>query len=200
MSGRRPVGAAGKRVRPAGKGETTVTPTLRAYADRDWEAVLELCLRAFSPGYRSLERSLGTDLDWQACIRRHLRSLTLAGERQHLIVAEVEGAVVGVVHYHVDSEEQSGTIGVSAVHPAHQGRSLAPRMYMHVLGLMRAQGIKYVTAESEGDSAHDPVRRAYEKAGFVAMPIVRYVIDLDAGTSPSLAVRNRRAAGSATLR
>jgi ribosomal protein S18 acetylase RimI-like enzyme len=155
-----------------------VTPTLRPYADGDWEAVLELSLRAFAPGYESLERSLGMRLDWQEGIRRYLRSLTRPGARQRLIVAEADGAVVGVVHYRVDPDEQGGSIGVSAVHPAHQRRGVALQMYLHVLDLMRARGMKYVTAETEGHSARDPVRRAYEKAGFVPVPIVRYYANL----------------------
>jgi ribosomal protein S18 acetylase RimI-like enzyme len=179
--------------RPAAKGRRAATPTLRPYADRDWETVLDLCLRAFAPGYESLERSLGIDLDWQACIRRHLCSLTRPGERQRLIVAEAEGAVVGVVHYHVDPVEQSGSIGVSAVHPAHQGRGVASRMYAHVLDVMRGQGVKYATAETEGDSANDPVRRAYEKAGFLALPVVRYFVDL--ARVPPAPVRSRRGDG-----
>jgi GNAT superfamily N-acetyltransferase len=136
-------------------------------------------------------------LGWQACIRRHLRSLTRPGARQRLIVAEVDGAVVGLVHYRVDAGEQSGSIGVSAVHPAHRGRGVALKMYLHVLELMRARGVKYVTAETEGHSARDPLRRAYEKAGFVALPIVRYVADLGipsrirAGGTP----RRQRTAG-----
>lgn len=171
-----------------------MTPNLRPYADHDWDAILELCLRAFAPGYESLQRSLRARFDWQLSLRQHLRSLTRPAERQRLIVAEAEGAVVGVVHYRVDPEEQSGSIGVSAVHPAHQGRGIASRMYGHVLDSMREQGIEYVTAESEGDSANDPVRRAFENAGFVAMPVVRYVADLGERVPPRTAARGRRGA------
>jgi len=64
------------------------------------------------------------------------------------------------------------------VHPAHQRRGVALQMYQHVLDLMRARGVKHVTAETEGHSARDPLRRAYERAGFVGVPVVRYVADL----------------------
>ena len=170
-----------------------MTPTLRLYADGDWEAVLELSLRAFAPGYESLQRSLGMHLDWRECIRRYLRSLTRPGARQRLLVAEDDGVVVGVVQYLVDPGEQSGSIGVSAVHPAHQRRGVALQMYRHVLDLMRARGMKYVTAETEGHSPRDPVRRAYEKAGFVPVPIVRYYADLGmpSGTTPKGRARPR---------
>jgi len=171
-------------------------PRLRPYAVGDWEAVLELSYRAFAPGYQSLERSLGMHLDWQEGIRRHLRSLTRPGARQRLIVAEADGAVVGFVQYLLDAGEQSGSIGISAVNPAHRRRGVALQMYRHVLDLMRARGMKYATAETDGHSASDPVRRAYEKAGFVPMPIVRYYADLG---RPSRAAREGgpRAAASA---
>lgn len=166
--------------------------TLRPYTDADWQAVLELSLRAFAPGYESLERSLGMHLDWQEGIRRHLRSLTRPGARQRLIVAEADGAVVGVVHYQIDAGGQGGSIGISAVHPAHQRRGVALQMYLHVLDLMRARGMKYVTAETEGRSPRDPVRRAYEKAGFVSMPVVRYYADLGTPSPPIREGRARR--------
>ena len=51
-------------------------------------------------------------------------------------------------------------------------------MYRHVLDEMRAQGARYATAETGGDASHAPARRAYEKAGFVAVPTVHYFMKL----------------------
>jgi GNAT superfamily N-acetyltransferase len=167
------------------------TPLLRPYVDGDWEAVVDLCLLAFAPGCESLERLLGTDLDWRTCIRRHLRSLTQSGERRRLVVAEVGGSVVGVVHYQVDRGTRSGCIGVSAVHPARQGRGIGSLMYRHALDAMWAQGAKYVTAEAAGDPSQAPARRAYEKVGFVAVPTVHYVMG-PGRTRPGAATRPRR--------
>jgi GNAT superfamily N-acetyltransferase len=153
--------------------------TLRRYVDSDWQAVLNLCLLAFAPACESLERLLGTDLDWRTSLRRHLRSLTRPGERSRLVVAEVPGAVVGVVHYQIDRDTQTGNLGLSAVHPARQGEGIGSLMYSHVLDAMRAQGLKYATAETGGDSSHAPARRAYEKVGFVALPMVHHFMGLD---------------------
>ncbi len=150
----------------------------RPYVDGDWEAVLDLCLLAFAPACASLERLVGADLDWRTCITRYLASLTRSGERERLVVAERRGSVVGVVHYQIDRGTQSGSIGVSAVHPARQGKGIASLMYRHVLDAMRAQGATYATAEAGGDSSHAAARRAYEKAGFVAVPTVHYFMKL----------------------
>jgi len=153
-------------------------PRVRPYVDGDWEAVLDLCLRAFAPACEALERRLGTDLGWRTSIRRYLRSLTRPGEGERLVVAELRGSIVGVVHYQVDRETQSGSIGVSAVHPARQGKGVGSLMYRHVLDLMSAQGVKYATADTGADSSHAPARRAYEKIGFVAVPTVHYFMKL----------------------
>jgi ribosomal protein S18 acetylase RimI-like enzyme len=155
-------------------------PKLRPYVDGDWEAVLDLCLLAFAPGCASLERLLGAELDWRTCITSHLAALTRPGERDRLVVAERRGAVVGVVHYEIDHDRQSGSIGLSAVHPARQGKGIASAMYKHVLDTMRAQGARYATAEAGGDPSHAAARRAYEKVGFAAVPTVHYVMELRA--------------------
>jgi len=133
-------------------------PRLRPYVDADWEAVLDLCLVAFAPACESLGRLPQTeslahaDPDWRTSIGRYLRSLTRSGERRRLLVAELRGSLVGVVHHEVDAEMQSGSIGVSAVHPAWQGKGIGSLMYQHVLDAMRAQGLKYATADTEGDA------------------------------------------------
>jgi ribosomal protein S18 acetylase RimI-like enzyme len=151
---------------------------MRPYVDADWRAVLDLCLRAFAPACESLGRLAGADLDWRRSVRRHLRSLTRPGKGGWLVVAELRGSVVGVVNYQVDRETQSGSIGVSAVHPAQQGKGIGSLMYRHVLDLMSAQGVSYATADTGADSSHAPARRAYEKAGFVAVPTVHYFMEL----------------------
>ena len=157
---------------------------MRPYVDDDWKAVLDLCLRAFAPACESLERLQGADLDWRRSIRRQLRSLTRPGEGGQLVVAELRGSIVGVVHYQVDRETQSGSIGVSAVHPARQGKGIGTLMYRHALDAMSAQGAKYATADTGADPSHAPARRAYEKAGFVAVPTIHYFMPLrDSGAA-----------------
>lgn len=165
---------------------------LRPYVHDDWDAVLDICLLAFRPACESLDRSPATGLPapvhpyWRTSIERYLRSLTRSGKSRHLVVAEIRGSIVGVVHYEVDAETHTGSIGVSAVHPARQGKGIGTSMYRHVLDAMRAQGVKYATADTEADASHSPARRAYEKLGFVAVPMVHYFKSLAApGTAGS---------------
>jgi ribosomal protein S18 acetylase RimI-like enzyme len=152
---------------------------VRPYVDGDWQALLDICVLAFTPACESLgrpgTRSLAhADPEWRTSIGSYLLSLTGSGERERLLVAELRGTVVGVVHYEVEANKQCGSIGVSAVHPARQGEGIGTAMYDHVLEAMRAQGVKYVTADTEGDASHAAARRVYEKLGFVSVPMVHY--------------------------
>lgn len=166
-----------------------MTPRIRPYEPSDWEAVLELCLLAFAPGCASLQGIAGTDLEWRACVGGYLRSLTRSREKKNIFVAEVSGTVAGVVHYEVDRVSRCGRIGISAVHPARQGRGVGPALYRHALAAMQAQGLRYATAETGGDPGHARSRRAYEKVGFKAMPVVHYFMGLE---RESPAPRRRR--------
>ena len=155
-------------------------PIIRPYVDDDWESILEICLLAFAPVHESFERLLGTELfalvypDWRASHKEYLCSLTKPGKKERLQIAEEDGSVVGFIYYEVDSEEQTGRIGLNAVHPAHQSRGIGSLMYGHVLDRMRCQQAKYVRVDTGGDRSHAPARRAYEKVGFVPVPVVHY--------------------------
>lgn len=159
-------------------------PVIREYSDADWRAVLEICLLAFTPIHESFERLLGTNLfalvypDWKASNENYLRSLTESGERERTLVAEENGTVVGFIHYQLNCEKRSGEIGLNAVHPAHQGKGIGSLMYSHVLDVMQSQGMNYAKVGTGGDSSHVPARRAYEKVGFVPVPLVNYFRDL----------------------
>jgi len=47
-------------------------------------------------------------------------------------------------------------------------------MNYYVLEQMRAQGMNYAEVSTGGDSLHVPARHAYEKVGFVPLPLFRY--------------------------
>jgi predicted kinase/GNAT superfamily N-acetyltransferase len=155
-------------------------PIIRPYLDSDWDAVLEICILAFTPVHESFERLLGTDLfalvypDWKASNKDYLSSLVNSDERGRFLVAEQDGSAVGFIHYEVDSTKQRGTLGINAVYPAHQSKGIGSLMYGHVLQIMRAQGMKYVRVDTGGDLSHAPARRAYEKARFLPIPVVHY--------------------------
>ena len=147
----------------------------------DWQSVLETCLLAFAPIHESFETLLGKELfrlvypDWKASHEKYLQSLVDTEiERDRLLVAEENRVVVEFIHYEVSPDGQSGEIGLNAVHPAHQRKGVGTLMYDHVLDLMRTAGMKYAQVGTGGDPSHIPARRAYEKLGFVPLPLVQH--------------------------
>jgi GNAT superfamily N-acetyltransferase len=166
-------------------------PIIRNYIDRDWEAVRVVCLLAFTPVHESFERMLGTELfalvypDWRKSQVEYLHSLTGGGKRKRLHVAEENGLVVGFIHFEVEGKEQSGRIGLNAVHPAHQGKGIGALMYSQVLDRMRSQGIKYARVDTGGDASHAPARHAYETLGFIPLPVVHYFKSLVISEPPA---------------
>ena len=153
---------------------------IRAYASRDWHAVRDICIEAFTPIHDGFARALGAELfslvypDWRASNESYLRSLCETDERQRILVAELDGAVVGFIHYEFRRENASGKLGLNAVHPSHQGKSIATQMYARVFELLRAEGIKFAQVGTGGDEAHVPARCAYEKSGFRPIPVVHF--------------------------
>lgn len=91
-----------------------------------------------------------------------------------MLVAEHNGVVVGFIHYEASADGQSGIIGLNAVHPTHQRRGVGSLIYGQVLSVMRTAGMKYAHVDTGGDSSHIPARLAYEKLGFVPLPLVHY--------------------------
>jgi len=152
---------------------------IRSYVDSDWQSVLEICLLAFAPIHESFESLLGSDLfrlvypDWKASHEKYLHLLT-EKEKDRLFVAEENGVIAGFIHYEVSIDKQSGKIGLNAVHPAHQRKGVGTLMYSHVLDIMRTMGMKYAQVGTGGDASHIPARRAYQKLGFVPLPLVQY--------------------------
>ena len=52
------------------------------------------------------------------------------------------------------------------------------RFQLFALARMKESGMKVASLSTGGDPGHAPARRAYEKAGYTAFPIVWYYKDL----------------------
>lgn len=152
---------------------------VRAFAPDDLPRLQEIRRAAFAPVFASFRRIVGD------AIYRHALSNAEAEQAQHLdalcredsgsvmLVADLEGDVVGFVSYVVKREARFGEIGLNAVHPDHAGQGIGTRLYQAALDRMKAQGVKAVEVGTGGDPSHAPARRAYEKAGFAtAIPSV----------------------------
>jgi GNAT superfamily N-acetyltransferase len=129
---------------------------IRQYATSDWEAVLDICIVAFTPIHEGFERALGSELfqlvypDWKASNETYLRSLCESEERERMLVAEFRGRLAGFIHYGLDPSKASGTLGLNAVHPRWQRQGVASLMYERVFQILREKGLKFVQVGTGG--------------------------------------------------
>ena len=59
-------------------------------------------------------------------------------------------------------------------HPEHQNKGLGTELNKFALRKFKECGMKLASLGTGGDEGHAPARRSYEKAGYTALPLVRY--------------------------
>jgi len=89
-------------------------------------------------------------------------------------VAQVGETVAGFIAYAVNSDDQTGEVELLAVHPDYQNHGIGTALNTFVLEKMRESGARLAVVGTGGDPGHAPARRSYEKAGYTALPLVRY--------------------------
>lgn len=153
---------------------------IRPFRGEDMAAVVQLSLLAWAPVFRSFEHVLGAAIyarlypDWAASQRAGVEQVCGDAERYTTLVAEAGGGVVGFIAYTVDQAAQTGEIDLLAVHPEHQNHGIGTQLTLAATAAMKERGVRLVVVATGGDLGHAPARRAYEQAGFTALPLVRY--------------------------
>lgn len=152
---------------------------IRPAGPADEDRVVEIALCAWEPIYAARREIVGAEIfgaihpDWRADKARDVRH-GLSDERGAAFVAERGGQVAGFVTVFVQANEV-GEIGNNAVHPDHQGRGIATRLYERALDWLRESGVQFARVRTGLDDAHAPARRAYDKVGFGrGVPMVTY--------------------------
>ena len=152
---------------------------IRPIEDRDDAAVERINLAAFASVHESFAGLLGPTLnalvypDWETNQHQELLESTVE-ETSSLWVAEHDGVLVGFVAVDLDPLTKVGELSHIAVHPDRQGQGIGTAMNHFALDIMRGAGMMLATVATGGDASHGAARRSYEKAGFVALPLVRY--------------------------
>lgn len=155
-------------------------PIVRAFEERDQDAVTALSLRAWAPVFASLETVLGESgiyaqmhPDWHADQQRSVQAACTA-KGMHVWVAELDTVVTGFIAARLDHQENMGEIYMIAVDPAHQRKGIGSLLTSHALHWFKDNGMSLAMVETGGDPGHAPARRTYEQAGFVHLQIARY--------------------------
>jgi ribosomal protein S18 acetylase RimI-like enzyme len=155
---------------------------IRSFVDGDIKQIVELSLLAWAPVFESFEKVLGPRVfpilypDWRKSQKEGVEGACRATDKYHTLVAQVDGRVVGFLSYELKGE--TGEVVLLAVHPEYQRRGIATQLNVAGLAEMKAAGMKMAVVETGGEDGHAAARRAYDKAGYTGLPLVRYFKDL----------------------
>ena len=153
---------------------------IRPVRENDIEDLVQVSLLAWSPVFSSFEQILGHKIytliwpDWRAGQREAVETVCRGREKPPVLVAELDGKAVGFLAYELNLQEGVGDVVLLAVHPDHQNRGIGTDLNNAALVKMVEGGMKMARVETGGDPSHAAARRCYEKAGYTALPIVRY--------------------------
>ncbi len=156
---------------------------IRPVCDQDVKALVQLSLLAWEPVFSSFEQILGPEIyaiiypDWKTSQRKAVETVCKDGEKTIIWVAELDKRVVGFVAFELHNDK-TGEVQLLAVHPDCQDRGIGTELNNLALKEMRASGMKMAVVGTGGDPSHAPARRSYQKAGYTALPLVRYYKDL----------------------
>jgi ribosomal protein S18 acetylase RimI-like enzyme len=156
---------------------------IRPVRDTDVADLVQLSLLAWEPVFPSFEQILGQAIytliwpDWRAGQKEAVETVCRDGEETTVWVAELDSLVVGFVAYRLH-EDKTGEVQLLAVHPEYQNLGIGTELNRLALKKMKESGMKMARVETGGDPSHAPARRSYEKAGYTALPLVRYFQDL----------------------
>ena len=157
---------------------------IRPFNNSDLNDIVQLSLLAWEPVFTAWEQILGPKLypiaiypDWRKSQKEVVEKIC-SDEKITTWVAEVAGKVVGFVAYELDDNNKIGEIQLLAVHPDYQNDGIGTELNTFALQKLKDGGMKLAVVGTGGDEGHAPARRSYEKAGYTALPLVRYYKDL----------------------
>ncbi len=143
--------------------------TFRLATEADLEPIVAIAIAEYSAIYDSICDQLGEEL-FDICIgdpkvaRREQAVYNISTNTCY--VSEMNGQIVGFIHYMYDEKKRVGMISNNAVSSQYRGHGIGGKQYQFVFDKLRALGALAVSVTTGLDDAHAPARRAYEKAGF----------------------------------
>lgn len=153
---------------------------IRPFRIDEIEAVVALSLSAWAPVFESFEQILGSTIyrriypDWQASQRATVEMICGDIDKNTTLVADIDGRIAGFIVYALNSADKTGEVELLAVHPDYQNDGIGTELNNVALDAMQQGGMRLAVVGTGGDPGHAPARRSYEKAGYTALPLVRY--------------------------
>jgi ribosomal protein S18 acetylase RimI-like enzyme len=155
--------------------------SVRPLEEGDIGPVVDFSVRAWKPVFESMCLVMGSEIfkrvypDWAVGQAQAVESVCRA-EGNRVWVAAEDGRPVGfvAVALHDQDGPKSGEIEMVAVDPECQGRGVGLTLISLAVEEISKLGIPLAEIWTGGDPGHAAARRLYEKAGFTALPLVRY--------------------------
>ncbi len=157
---------------------------IRRFHENDTDDLVRLSLMAWAPVFCSFEGILGAEIytklypDWRARQKATVEEVCNESENNIVWVAVVDEKIAGFIAYELNTKDRVGEIQLLAVHPEYQDRGIGTELNNFALHKMKEGGMSLAVVSTGGDVSHAPARRSYEKAGFTALPLVRFYKDL----------------------
>ncbi|MCI0399424.1 MAG: GNAT family N-acetyltransferase [Chloroflexi bacterium] len=103
---------------------------IRPFSDKDLDEIVQLSLLAWEPVFSSFKQVLGPEIyhlvvpDWRTLQRERAEKVCQDKEKVNVLVAEIDGKVVGFLAYELRKEDATGEIRLLAVHPEFQNHGI----------------------------------------------------------------------------
>jgi ribosomal protein S18 acetylase RimI-like enzyme len=156
---------------------------IRPLNNSDIDYLVELSLLAWEPVFTAWEQILGPELypiaiypDWRKS-QKDVVEKGCSNENFTTWVAEQGGKAVGFIAYELN-DNKIGEVQLLAVHPEYQNHGIGTELNNFALEKLKEAGMKLAVVGTGGDEGHAPARKSYEKAGYTALPLVRYYKDI----------------------
>jgi ribosomal protein S18 acetylase RimI-like enzyme len=158
---------------------TLATKDIRPYEPRDRDEVIELSFLAWQPVFDSFRTIMGERIflgiynDWRITQAGAVEE-TVTDPKHATWVSIDHDVVTGFVVYEVRPSTSIGEVHMLAVHPDYQNRGIGTALNHFALERLEEAGMTLAEVGTGGDPGHAPARRSYEKAGYTAVPLIRY--------------------------
>ena len=152
---------------------------IRPMSNNDIDALVQLTLSAFEPIFSSFAEIMGPQIypfiypDWKTRQTDTIEKVWKS-EEINAWVAELDGMVIGLVAYVLNDNDKTGQVDFLVVHPEYQNGGVGTELNNFALQKMHQAGMQMAVVGTGGDGSHAPARRSYEKAGYTALPLVRF--------------------------
>jgi ribosomal protein S18 acetylase RimI-like enzyme len=144
---------------------------IRLYRNEDLPRIMEIGNKAWENIYKMFRQCYGDELfkirvpDENIDKGLQLENYCLSFP-DCVLVCEEDGKVYGFITFKIDMDKKIGEIGNNAIDPECSIKGLGQQMYKAVFEQFIVKGMTFAKVSTGLDYAHEPARKAYERAGF----------------------------------